>query len=176
MTYVSEASQLDNIIIAIAPSLFKERIARLVEDSETYYKGGDIQSLHKATLILHELGVVDPRNPHVERLKNQIDMALDALQTPILKWLDENMQLLRIEVNKISPNLYRRLFDLVNYLSFERIDKISPVDLRMLILLCDYAVSEKEQQHTPTDALPFIRYLKAVFRQPRTSEADRVTA
>jgi uncharacterized caspase-like protein len=139
---ITEASQIENIKIAISLDQFKYKTSQLIKEIEERMDQKsetsglvDIQSLTEAAKKVSELASLDPTNKDILRLVKAVDDSLRLYEEPMIQWLTKNTLLVRPKTIHIHPALYDTLFNLVQKLAYDELKKIDQVNLQYLIIL-----------------------------------------
>jgi Caspase domain len=172
---IAEASQLENIKLAISPAKFKNKISQLISKIEEfiYQKSDgsslvDIQSLTEAAKKLSELVSLDATNKEITRLAKAIDDLLHLYEEPLVEWLTKSTILVRPKVIQIHPLLYDDLFTLVEKLSYNELKKIDHVNLQYLIILSNEIIRKTEYISEDDEGLRILLLkLKVNFRSSK---------
>jgi tetratricopeptide (TPR) repeat protein len=178
---IAEASNFDNIKIAISKSKFEAKIKKLVkeakeiineeikeaESKENNFIG--LLSLHAATKKVNELILLDPQNEEIPRFKELIDKSLEMYKEPTFNWLTRNMVVAKRKLNEIRDYLDDELYDLVDRLSFNELSILSESYLTSLDMILT-EVSRNTKFETPDDRRLnlFIAKLRAVFENEKS--------
>jgi uncharacterized caspase-like protein len=150
--YTQEASQLENIKIAVSQAQYTRNIEAIVNTAKQYAQIPDIQALTIAAKKIGELQRLDVSNENVVSIKNIINEKVQEYRNPILRWLNNigANPLLRIKIEEIKRGLFDDTFyALYENLSFETLQKINQHDLQCLTILC--AESTRSIPYTSDD-------------------------
>jgi hypothetical protein len=154
--YIQEASQLENIKIAVSQAQYNHAIETIVNTAKKYGQIPDIQALTIAAKKIGELQRLDASNEDIASLKNTINEKVQEYRTPIMQWLNNIAAnpLLRIKIEEIKRGLFDHVFyALHKNLSFEMLQKINQADLQCLTILC--AESARSTPYTSDDDTDF---------------------
>jgi hypothetical protein len=128
---IAEASNFDNIKIAVCHKTFNAKIKKIIHQAEELIAKQDLKnnldlfSLYAVAKKVNELIQIDPHNEQIPILQAKIDNALGMYKDPALIWLGRNIKVALLKINDISDHLYEELFDLVDRLSFTELLTIS---------------------------------------------------
>jgi uncharacterized caspase-like protein len=167
--YTQEASQLENIKIAVSQGQYIRKIEDIVNTAKKYAQIADIQALTLAAKKIGELQRLDVSNENIVSIKNIINEKVQEYRNPILQWLNNigANPLLRIKIEEIKRGLFDDTFyTLYENLSFETLQKINQVDLQYLSILC--AESTRSTLYTSDDDPDFKILLSKLRASSRT--------
>jgi hypothetical protein len=175
MYYIVNASNVENIKIAVSQNKFEEKIKKLIIEAYDLLKRRDLISnrvhlydLLDAAIKVNELVNLDSRNKEISRFIGLINEELDKYKEPAIEWMNNNMRVARHKVNEIRNFLYEsELFDIIYSLSFKTLVNMSNSYINALV----YLFAEVEQNtifSSPEDRKLKLLVLKlrAIFDQP----------
>ncbi|HSF51423.1 MAG TPA: hypothetical protein VLA74_11740 [Nitrososphaeraceae archaeon] len=179
MYYMAEASNIENIKIAISKKEFNAKISYLIKAAENFFSIKDsstnlidIQGIDNAAKKVYELINLDPNNKEIPRLQTIIDDALNMYKQFAMEWINNNMMVARLKINEIQSDLYDiELPYLFDSLSFNELKKIDQLKLQILIYLSS-EIRRKTIFESPDDRnlKILIAKLRAAFGTNRTSK------
>jgi hypothetical protein len=179
MYYIAEASNIENIKIAISKKEFNTKVAYLIKAAENFCSIKDpstnlidIQGIDNAARKVYELINLDPKNKEIPRLQAIIDDALNMYKQFAMEWINNNMMVARLKINEIQSDLFDiELPDLFDNLSFNELKKINQLKLQVLIHISS-EVRRKTIFESPDDRKLkiLIAKLKAAFGTNRISK------
>jgi uncharacterized caspase-like protein len=188
MYYVAEASNIENIKIAISKSKFEAKIKKLIKEVKKIIKEEikddikeeeleksfiDLFSLHAVTKKVNELILLDPKNEEIPRFKELIDKLLEMYKEPSIKWLTKNLIVAKRKLNEIRDRLDDELFDLVDRLSFNELSIISESYLTSLdIILTEVSRNTKFETSEDRRLNLFAAKLRAIFDNESTLKSS----
>ena len=131
MYYIAEASNIENIKIAISKKEFSAKVAYLINTAENFCSIKnpstnltDIQGIHNAARKVYELINLYPKNKEIPRLQAIIDDALNMYKQFAMELINNNMMVARLKINEIQADLYDiELPYLFDNLSFNELKK-----------------------------------------------------
>ncbi len=118
--YIDYSDSLDNFEIGIAPIVPK--IEKKLKKVAKHLKGYDIEDIIIACEYLHEVSKYAELNPKFNKLKKTACKKLTKLQDDAFSWIP----ITKIALKKKAglENLYSELYQLSNYLDFDKINDI----------------------------------------------------
>jgi uncharacterized caspase-like protein len=160
MYYIAEASNIENIKIAVSQKQFNKKISFLIEAAENFcaIKDSateliDIQGIDNAAKKVNELINLDPNNKEIPRLQAIIDDALNMYKQYAIEWINNNTMVARLKINEIQPDFYDiELPNLIYNLSYNELQKMDQSNLLILIHLSS-EVRRKTKFETPEDRM-----------------------
>lgn len=166
--YTQEASQLENIKIAVSQGQYIRNIEGIVNTAKKYAQIADIQALTLAAKKIGELQRLDASNENILSIKNMINEKVQEYKNPILQWLNNISAdpLLRIKIEEIKRGLFDHVFyALHGNLSFETLQKINQVDLQCLTILCAESTgrSAPYTSDNDTDFIILLNKLRPIY-------------
>ncbi len=158
MYYIAEASNIENIKIAVSQKQFNTKISFLIEAAENFcaIKDSttnliDIQGIDNAAKKVNELINLDPNNKEIPRLQAIIDDALNMYKQYAIEWINNNTMVARLKINEIQPDFYDiELPNLIYNLSYNELQRMDQSNLLVLIHLSS-EVRRKTKFETPED-------------------------
>ncbi|HSF51076.1 MAG TPA: pentapeptide repeat-containing protein, partial [Nitrososphaeraceae archaeon] len=181
---IAEASNFDNIKIAVDQETFERKIKKLVKEAEEIVERSDrttglvnIFALQDAAQKVNKLISLKSDHPEIPRLIDLIDKSLEMYKQPTINWLDSNIIVATEKINEIRDNFYNiELPDLVWSLSFNKLVTLSDNYVKALVYITSH-VKKNTQFEKPDDPrlLILTSQLRAVFeneRRTKTQEDD----
>jgi hypothetical protein len=136
-SFGTEVGQLEGMEIAVIPQIWRRNRDALLQQISESSKVDQIETLYDAAKkIKDQLPRFDPDKTHLDNFKNSITGCLQKYSGRITTWLDDNNIIIGSKIGIISPGLYDHLYDFEDYLNFDRILTMDPVELRRLAALC----------------------------------------
>lgn len=128
---IAEASNFDNIKIAISTNLFESKIKRIIKETEDLLvtpSGTNFISillLQDAAKKVNELLGLKRDHPIIPTFQDKINEALKIYKQPAIKWLVNNTAIAGRKLNEIRENFYSvELPDLFYNLSFNKLSTL----------------------------------------------------
>jgi uncharacterized caspase-like protein len=180
MYYVAEASNFDNIKIAISHGTFEAKIKKLIKEAEELVAKPDIRTnlvsmflLQDAAKKVNELISLKRDHPEIPRLQGLVDKSLEMYKQPTINWLDSNMRIATEKINAIRDSFYDfELPNLVYSLSFNQLVTLSDSYVKALVYITSH-VKQNTQFEKPDDPklLVLTNQLRAVFDNEKRTKA-----
>lgn len=188
MYYVAEASNIENIKIAISKSKFEAKIKKLIKEAKKIIKEEikedtkeeepetnfiELLSLHAVAKKVNELIQLDPQNEEISKFQELIDKSLEMYKEPTINWLIRNLLVAKRKINEIRDHLDDELYDLVDRLSFNELSIISESYLTCLDIIFT-EVSRNTRFETTEDRRLnlFTAKLRAAFEKESTPKSS----
>jgi uncharacterized caspase-like protein len=188
MYYVAEASNIENIKIAISKSKFEAKIKKLIKEAKKIIKEEikedtkeeepetnfiELLSLHAVAKKVNELIQLDPQNEEISKFQELIDKSLEMYKEPTINWLIRNLLVAKRKINEIRDRLDDELYDLVDRLSFNELSIISESYLTCLDIIFT-EVSRNTRFETTEDRRLnlFTAKLRAAFEKESTPKSS----
>jgi hypothetical protein len=144
-------SKMEDIGFAIAPAIYTRTIETTIENiTRLLASTSGMESIREAAKLVDTLRSLDSNNSKIAEFVERIDTFLKAYAGPIIDWVTANAGVVRPKIEAEYPWLYLRLFRLVEYLSFDKVHNITPLDLCLLSTIYDVI-------NGPQDITTFIR-------------------
>jgi uncharacterized caspase-like protein len=147
--HISQASNIENIKIAVSQNKFEEKIKKLIAETDDILSSkksstafSNVFDLQDAANKIKELIDLNREHKEIDRLQAIIDDELNLYKNPTIKWINSNIRFAQRKVNEIRNQLYEEeLPDLVNRLCFSELFKIPNSYLNALV----YVFAEVEK-------------------------------
>jgi uncharacterized caspase-like protein len=180
MYYVAEASNIDNIKIAIFHGTFEAKIKKLIKEAEELVAKPDIRTnlvsmflLQDAAKKVNELVNLKRDHPEIPRLQGLVDKSLEMYKQPTIAWLSSNMRVAKEKIDAIRDSFYDfELPNLVYSLSFNQLITLSDFYVKALFYITSH-VKQNTQFEKPDDPklLVLTNQLRAVFDNEKRTKA-----
>ena len=147
--HISQASNIENIKIAVSQNKFEEKIKKLIAETDDILSSkksstvfSNVFDLQDAANKIKELIDLNREHKEIDRLQAIIDDELNLYKNPTIRWINSNIRFAQRKVNEIRNQLYEEeLPDLVNRLCFSELFKIPNSYLNALV----YVFAEVEK-------------------------------
>jgi uncharacterized caspase-like protein len=178
---IAEASNFDNIKIALSQGIFEARIKKLINEAEKLAAKPDITtnlvamfSLQDAAKKVKELISLKEDHPAIPTLEDKIDKALDMYKEPIINWLDSNIMVASERINEIRDNFYEgELPNLVWSLSFKKLVTLSDSYIKALLYITSHVRQNTQFENQDDPKLEVLtNQLRTVFENERRTKAN----
>lgn len=180
---IAEASNFDNIKIAISHGTFDAKIKKLIKEAEELVAKPDIRTnlvsmflLQDAAKKVNELISLKKDHTEIPRLQGLIDKSLERYKQPTITWLDSNMRVATEKINAIRDSFYDfELPNLVYSLSFNQLVTLSDSYVKALVYITSH-VKQNTQFEKPDDPklLVLTNQLRAVFDNEKRTKAIKI--
>lgn len=137
--FYEDTNEIQNIKIAVSSQKYRQNIDILINEANYYLKLKDIRAVKHAAEKVSKLRNLEINflNSNADRLEKDINNFLQNYKGHINEWLTKNSRSLEPQIEKISPNLYPKLFQLERYLSSDTLTKTKQSEIDLLEVLCD---------------------------------------
>jgi uncharacterized protein YjbI with pentapeptide repeats/uncharacterized caspase-like protein len=178
---IAEASNFDNIIIAISQATFSSKIYKLIYQAEKLATESDprtnlvaLFSLQDAAKKVNELIRLKCYHPEIPRLIGLIDKALEMYKEPTINWLDSNRMVAFEKINKIRDNFYDiELPDLVWSLSFNKLVTLSDSYIKALFYITSHVKQNTRFEKQDDPSLEVLTtQLRAIFDDEKRTKTQ----
>ncbi len=178
---IAEASNFDNIKIALSQGIFEARIKKLINEAEKLAAKPDIRtnlvamfSLQDAAKKVKELISLKDDHPEIPRLQGLIDKSLEMYKTPTLNWLDSNIMVASERINEIRDNFYEgELPNLIYDLSFNKLVTLSDYYIKALLYITSHVRQNTKFESQDDPKLKVLtNQLRTVFDTERRTKAN----
>ncbi len=170
--HISQASNIENIKIAVAQDKFEEKIERLIAETDSILSSkksptnfSNVFDLQDAANKVNELINLNRENKEISRLQGIIDNELNLYKNPTIRWINNNIRFAQRKVNEIRNQLYEEeLPDLVNGLCFSELFKVQSSYMNALVYV--FAEVEKNTKFESVDdqnLKSFVSKLRVAF-------------
>jgi uncharacterized caspase-like protein len=168
---IAEASNFDNIKIAISTNLFEAKIKRIIKETEDLLVTPPETSfipillLQDAAKKVNELIGLKRDHPVIPTFQDKINEALKGYKQPAIKWLVNNTSIAGRKLNEIRENFYSvELPDLFYNLSFNKLAILPDYYATVLFyIFSQVAENTKFEKLDDPQLLMLADVLRAVF-------------
>ena len=169
---IAEASNFDNIKIAISQGTFNAKIKKLINEAEKLATKSDPRtnlvtmfSLQDAAKKVNELISLKEDHPEIPRLKGLIDKSLEMYKQLTINWLDNNVMVATEKINEIRDDFYNvELPDLIYDLSFNKLVTLPDSYIKVLFYITSHVRQNTRFENSDDPKLEVLtNQLRAVF-------------